>query len=234
VFSGQGGQPGGAWNWSWGNRPQQDVEFDLGDIGEIFEDFFGGGFGAKRSRKKDIKKGRNIQVDIEIDLQQTLKEFVEEITLKKYVTCQRCEGKGGEPGTKIKECFSCRGTGQVQQVKKTVLGSFTVLAACPECKSEGTIPEKPCNVCKGDGRVKANEKIEIQVPAGVDTNQIIRVVERGEAGRKGGRAGDLFARILVKQHPVFERRGDDLLKLKRWRKQTFYFRYPRVQNLARC
>ena len=203
-------------SWQWGNGPfnAEEAGFagDVGDIGDIFEDLFGGGFGVRRSAKKDKKAGKNIQVDIEINLEQTLREFTEEISLRKHIKCQRCEGSGGEPGTKIKECFSCRGAGQVQQVKKTILGSFTVLATCPECKGEGTIPEKPCNVCKGDGRIKANESIEIKIPAGVDTNQIVRVVGGGEAGRKGGKSGDLFARILVKPHPVFERRGDDLFR----------------------
>jgi len=137
-------------------------------------------------------------------------DFVEKINLSKLITCHRCAGNGAEPGTKIKECFSCRGTGQVQQVKKTVFGSYTAIATCPECKGEGTIPEKPCNVCRGEGRTKGQETIEIHIPAGIDTNQVIRVDGKGEAGKKGGKAGNLFARIFIKQHPVFERRGDDL------------------------
>ncbi len=210
-FSGQSG-PASGWNWAWGNRAQGDVEFDFGDIGDVFEEFFGGGFGSERRGKKNIKKGRNIQVDIEMDLERTLKESVEKINLRKHIICNRCQGSGGEPGSNIKECFSCRGTGQVQQVKKTILGSYTVSATCPECKSEGTIPEKICNVCKGEGRTKGDETIEIHIPAGVDTNQVIKIQGKGEAGKKGGDAGDLFARILIKKHKEFERRGDDLFK----------------------
>lgn len=215
VFD-QGGQPGGAgFNWAWGNPSaysgQGDgVEFDFGDIGDVFEEFFGGGFGGRRRNAKNSRKGQNIQIDIEMDLERTLKESVEKINLRKFSACQRCSGTGGEPSSKIKECFSCRGTGQVQQVKKTIFGSFTTLATCPECRGEGTIPEKPCNVCKGEGRTKQNETIDIHIPAGVDTNQVIKAAEKGEAGRKGAKAGDLFARILVRKHPVFERRGDDL------------------------
>jgi molecular chaperone DnaJ len=84
------------------------------------------------------------------------------------------------------------------------------MAICPECKGEGTIPEKPCNVCRGEGRTKGHETIEVNIPAGIDTNQVIRVDGKGEAGKKGGKAGNLFIRIFVKKHPVFERRGDDL------------------------
>lgn len=208
------GQPGGfdasGFNWAWGNRAQgEDVEFDMGDIGDVFEQFFGGG-GARRANKKDARRGKDIQVDLEIPLEATLKETVEKITLAKQITCQRCQGVGAETGSKIKECFSCRGTGQVQQVKKTMFGSFTTLVTCPECKGEGSTPEKPCNVCKGEGRIKGQEVIEIHVPAGIDTNQVIKIEGKGEAGKKGAKAGNLFARIFIKEHSAFVRKGDDL------------------------
>jgi len=219
----ENGQPGSGadgfsgFNWAWGNPSANsgDVEFDFSDIGDVFEEFFsaqGGpasGWGGRRSRK-DAKRGKDIQVDIEIGLEGTLKESVEKIELAKQVVCQRCNGNGAEPDSKIKECFSCRGTGQVQQVKKTIFGSYTTLATCPECKGEGTIPEKPCNVCRGEGRIKGQETIEVAVPAGIDTNQVIKIDGKGEAGKKGAKAGNLFVRIFVKQHPIFERRGDDL------------------------
>ncbi|MEK7080564.1 MAG: molecular chaperone DnaJ [Patescibacteria group bacterium] len=210
VFD-QGG-PGGeqGFNWAWGNRNQgnQEVEFDFGDIGDVFEEFFN--FGGQRTARKDFKKGKDIQVDIEIPLEKVLIQAIEKISLNKFVVCHRCNGNGAEPSTKIKECFSCRGTGQVQQIKKTIFGSYTTFAVCPECQGEGTKPEKPCNVCKGEGRVKAEDKIDVAIPAGVDTGQIIKIGGRGEAGRKAGKAGDLYARIFVKKHLVFERRGDDL------------------------
>jgi len=220
VFDGAqggGGNPfeGQGFNWAWGNKAGQSgadgVEFDMGDLGDVFEQFFGGGFGGgQRSTKKDSRKGKDIQVDIEINLEKVLKESVEGINLTKQVVCHRCQGSGAEPATKIKECFSCRGVGQVQQVKKTMFGSYTTLATCPECKGEGTIPEKPCNVCHGEGRTKGQETIEINIPAGIDSNQVIKVDGKGEAGKKGAKAGNLFVRIFIKQHPIFERRGDDI------------------------
>lgn len=223
VFSAEGG-PASGWdqnasgfNWTWGNpsASSEEVEFDFGDIGDVFEEFFGGsgtpfGSGARRTSKKDIKRGKDIQVDIEINLERTLKNSVEKVNLAKKIVCQRCTGSGAEPGTKIKECAFCRGTGQEQQIRKTILGSYTTLTTCPECKGEGTIPEKPCNVCRGEGRVKGEETIEINIPAGIDTNQIIKIEGKGEAGKKNAKSGNLFARIFIKQHPVFERRGDDL------------------------
>ena len=182
-----GAMPGGNqgqgfdFSWAWGNQ-NQSQEFDFGDLSDVFEDFLG--FGGRRAAKKDSKKGKDIQVDIEISLEQTLKETVEKINLAKTVVCHRCKGNGAEPGTKIKECFSCRGTGQVQQVKKTFLGSYTTVAVCPACQGEGTTPEKPCNVCRGHGRINGDETIDVFIPAGIDTNQIIKIEGKGEAGKK--------------------------------------------------
>ena len=211
---GQGGQgfngQGFDFNWAWGNgRQNQEMEFDYEDLSSVFEDFLGFG-GARKTAKKDIKKGKDIQVDIELSLEEVLKTTTKKFTLNKFVVCNRCSGNGAEPGTKIKECFSCRGSGQVQQVKKTMFGSYTTVGICPACQGEGTSPEKPCNVCKGDGRIKENDEIEISIPAGVDSNQTIKAEGKGEAGKKGGRSGNLYARIFVKEHSSFLRRGDDL------------------------
>jgi len=200
---------GSNFNWAWGNQPGAGIGFDVEDMSDIFEDFFG--FSSKESRKRNIKKGNDIRIDIEISLQKTLESFVKEINLKKYIVCERCQGKGAEPGTPQNRCFSCQGTGEVQEVRRTFLGSFTKWAVCPECQGEGQKPENPCNVCKGQGRIKGEEKIKITIPAGVDSNQIIKIAGKGEAGKKQGKSGDLFIRIFIKPHPVFERRGDDLI-----------------------
>ena len=206
----EGGEPGFDFQWAWG-RPDVDFEeifrTDFGDLGDMVEDLFG--FGTPR-RKKDFKRGKDIEIDLEVPLEDTLKGREKEISLYKMILCSRCQGSGAEPGTKIKECFSCRGTGEVQQIKKTFFGSFTRYTICPECGGEGVHPEKPCNVCNGEGRVKGEEDIKIWIPAGVDTNQVIKVEQKGEAGRRGGKPGDLYCRISVKRHPIFKRKGDDL------------------------
>ena len=205
VFEGiPGGEPGFDFQWAWG-RP--DMDFDFEDLGDMVEEMFG--FGAPR-RKKDLKKGKDIEIEMEIPLEDTLKGREKEISLYKMVSCSRCQGSGAEPGTKIKECFSCRGTGEVQQIKKTFFGSFTRLTICPECGGEGYRPDKLCNVCKGEGRIRGEDKIKIFIPAGVDTNQVIKVEDKGEAGRRGGKPGDLYVRIFVKPHSIFKRKGDDL------------------------
>ncbi|RLC35007.1 MAG: molecular chaperone DnaJ [Candidatus Nealsonbacteria bacterium] len=205
AFEGAGpqGQPG--WDFGFGQGFAEG--FDFSDLGDIFGEMFGFGFGK---RQKDLKKGKNIEVEMELPLEAVLKDQEKEISLYKMMVCSRCQGKGAEPGTKIKECFSCRGEGQVQQIKRTPFGSFTRYTVCPECGGEGSRPEKPCNVCKGEGRIKGEDKIKIFIPAGVDTNQVIKVEGKGDAGKRGGRPGDLYIRIFVKKHPVFRRKGDDL------------------------
>jgi len=185
VFeSGQNGNfnSGEDFGASWNNFASG-ANFGNEDIGEIFETIFGNGF--ETQKKQDIKKGKDIEIDIEIPLEATLTEQKKEVFLYKMTTCSRCSGTGAEPKTKVKECFSCRGTGQVQQIKRTFLGSITRHVICPECKGEGTKPEKPCNVCKGEGRIKKEEGITIFIPAGIDTNQVIKIKSKGDAVETG-------------------------------------------------
>ncbi|MCH7604657.1 molecular chaperone DnaJ [Patescibacteria group bacterium] len=216
VFEGGSGQQGGSgaegFRWTWGNPQGFEFEegaespgFDFQDLGDIFEDFFRGNTGSR-----DAKKGKDIEVEMEISLGAVLKGTEEEIVLDTFTSCTRCQGVGAEPGTKVNECFSCRGLGEVQQIKKTVFGSFTKVGVCPECNGEGLKPEKPCNVCKGEGRIKGAEKIKISIPAGVDTNQVLRFEGKGEAGKRKRKSGDLYIRVYVKPHSVFTRKGDDL------------------------
>jgi molecular chaperone DnaJ len=203
----EGGEQGADFQWAWG-RPDTGFDFGFEDLGEMFEEMFG--FGGAPRKKKDLRRGKNIEIELEIPLEDTLAAKEKEINLQKYIVCSRCGGAGAEPGTKVRECFSCRGTGYVQQIRKTFFGSFTKWAVCPECRGEGYRSEKPCNVCQGEGRVKGEENVAVFVPAGVDSNQVIKIEGKGESGRRGGKAGDLYVRILVKPHPIFERKGDEL------------------------
>ena len=207
----ENGQPGGAGGWDFGFGQQGfpgQGGFDQSDLGDLFGEMFG--FGGQ-TRKQNVRKGKDIEVDLELPLEAVLKTQEKEFSLYKEVVCPRCHGKGAEPGTPLNECFTCRGAGEVQQIKKTIFGSVTRLTVCPECGGEGQRPKNPCDVCKGEGRIKSEEKIKIYIPAGVDTNQVIKVEGKGEAGRKGGRPGDLYVRIFIKKHPVFQRKGDDLI-----------------------
>ncbi len=187
---------------------QGGFDFDMGDIGDIFEEAFGS---ARRGGVRDTRRGNDIEVSLEMDLEEVLVKQEKKFKINKFASCQRCHGDGAEPGTPKNECVSCRGTGIVQEIKRTIFGSFTREAPCPECQGDGQRPEKPCNVCKGEGRIKKEDEIDVVIPAGVDSNQILKVSGKGDAGKRGGRPGDLYIRILLKKHPVFSRRGDDLL-----------------------
>jgi molecular chaperone DnaJ len=206
-FQGPSGFGGGQEGWFWG-RPDANFDFQFDDLGDVVEEMFG--FGQPK-KKKDLKKGKDIRIDLEITLEDAYHGIEKDLAINLQGQCPRCAGLGAEPGTKTTECFSCRGTGQVHQIRKTFFGAFTKYVVCPECAGEGYRFEKSCNVCKGEGRVKHEKKIKIKIPAGVDNNQVIRVQGEGEAGKRSGKPGDLYARIFVKQHGVFERKGDDLV-----------------------
>jgi len=205
TFEEGGSQPG--FDFGKGFDVGKGFGFDQVDFGDIFEDFFGFG---RRTRRRNINRGRDIEIELKINLGDALKGIKKNITLSKFVVCPRCQGSGAEPNSKVRECPTCRGTGEVQQIKKTIFGTFTRYIPCPECGGEGKIPEHPCNVCKGEGRIKGEENIEIFVPAGIDSGQTIRISGKGEAGRRGEKSGDLYVKIFVRPNPVFERKGDDL------------------------
>jgi len=181
----------------------------FGNIEDIF-DMFGNGFGMGGRKQKDTRKGNDLEMILELELESILSNQDKEIIINKKSTCERCGGNGAEPGTTIKECFTCRGSGRVQELRKTFLGTISQYVVCPDCHGEGVKPEKTCNVCHGEGRIKKEEKIRINIPAGVDNNQIIKVKGKGEAGKRGGGAGDLYLRISIKPHRNFERNGDDI------------------------
>lgn len=187
--------------WVWKEAP-----FDFGfDLDEIFEEFFD--FGR---RKRETKRGRDIEIEVTIELEDVLKGKDISFPLEKYVSCSRCQGTGGEPGTKIVKCEMCGGTGEVQQLKRSFFGTFTRYVICPACHGEGAKFEKVCNVCNGEGRIKKKEEVFVSIPKGVDTGHRIKIKGQGEAGKRGGKPGDLIVFIYVKKHPIFERKGDDL------------------------
>ncbi len=206
----EGDQPGaGGFDFNSFNQDQGGLNFNGINLEDILQNI-GFGFG-RGGRKQDLNRGNDIQVKMDLNLEDALTGLEEAVIISKMGVCQRCKGEGGEPGTKVKECFACRGKGWVEQVKRTILGNISQQAICPDCKGEGKVPEKPCNVCSGDGRIKQDEKIQVYIPAGVDTDQTLKVDGKGDAGKHGGEAGDLFLKIFVKPHKVFKRRGDDLI-----------------------
>lgn len=214
VPGGSGGTEGAGFDFdqfkkAFGQQFGGGFRFNFDNLEDIVEEMFGFGAGAER-KKRDLRRGQDIKLDVELSLDQTLESINQEISLRKFIQCPRCEGSGAEPDSSTKECRSCRGEGRVRQIKKTPFGSITKFIICPECEGQGTIPEQPCNVCNGEGRIKKSTEFEFTIPAGVDSGQVIRFKGKGHAGKKGGPAGNLYVRILVEEHPKFKRKGDDL------------------------
>ncbi|MFH0819517.1 MAG: molecular chaperone DnaJ [bacterium] len=184
------------------------VEFDFsnfGDFSDVFSDFFG--MGGKR---RQSRVGKNIEVDLTITLEEVARGAERIIELYKKVNCSRCDGSGAEPSSSIKTCPTCKGQGQIHQVRSTILGQIRTTAVCPECLGTGKVPEKKCSGCQGEGTVKESKKIKINIPAGIDGGEVIRFQGGGEAGPKGSPAGDLYVNIHLEPHPLFIRRGADI------------------------
>lgn len=178
-------------------------EFDLNDI---FSDFFGRTQTRPSSRTK--QKGSDIEVDIEITLEEAFSGIERQVSLRKYSKCDICGGQKNEPGTGFKTCVKCNGAGEIKHDQKIIFGMFTQVIECDECAGEGKIPERKCSKCKGIGMIQQIDTINVRVPGGVRRGEVIEFPGRGEMGRDG--AGNLYARILVKEDSHFERQGDDI------------------------
>ncbi len=173
-----------------------------GGGGGIFDEMFGGG-GGGRDGGRD---GADLRYDLEITLEEAARGVEKEISFRKAMACERCHGNGAEPGSKRVTCPTCRGAGQIRRSG----GIITFTQTCPTCNGAGTKVEKPCTVCRGEGRVAKNTKLNVRIPPGVDTGSRLRSSGNGEAGMAGGQAGDLYIVLAVKEHELFERQGEDL------------------------
>ena len=174
-----------------------------GGGGGIFDQFFGGEGGGAGSGPG---RGSDLRYDLEITLEEAAQGVEKEVSFRKLGHCGHCHGSGAEPGSKRTTCPTCHGAGQVT----TSRGFFHVRQACPTCQGAGKRLDKPCAKCHGEGRVNESTKINVRIPAGVDTGSKLRSSGNGEAGVMGGEAGDLYIVVHVKEHDVFERQGDDL------------------------
>ena len=189
----------------------------FGDLNDIFNSFFGGmggfggfGFGGGRPDPNAPIEGDDLRLDIEIDFEQAVFGTNKEIKFDHLETCTACGGTGAQKGSKPVTCPTCHGTGQVQQVMRTPLGSIAQIVTCPDCNGKGQKIDSPCKACRGEGKVQKEKKIEIKIPAGVDNMSKIRVSGEGDAGTNGGRAGDLFVVLHVKPSEYFKRDGNDV------------------------
>jgi len=177
------------------------------DLGDIFDTFFGGG-GGGRPR---ARQGADLRADLTIEFEDAAFGKKQTITVNRVVVCEHCHGNKAEPGTPIKNCPDCGGAGKIQGVQQTPFGRMNVSRTCSRCHGEGKIHETPCKECNGQGRLRKPEKIEVDIPAGIDDGQVLRIGGKGDAGDLGGPPGDLNIVIRVRPHKVFTRRNNDVL-----------------------
>lgn len=204
------GASGGGPSWG-GSGFGGGVEFDMGDIGDIFGDFFGFGGGGKKRGGARQKRGKDIAMDMTLDFREAVFGVEKEVKLYKTSTCAKCHGNGAEPGTKISTCSTCKGSGQVASVQRTFLGNIQTAITCPQCQGTGSHIEKKCSECGGQGITKKEEKLSVKIPAGINNGETIRLTGQGEAGLHGASAGDLYITIRVRQDKKFQREGSDVL-----------------------
>jgi molecular chaperone DnaJ len=171
--------------------------------GSIFENIFGG----QQTDPSQPQRGDDLRYDLEITLEEAALGCEKEISVTKLDKCETCSGSGAEAGSKLKTCATCGGRGQVL----TSRGIFSIAQTCPHCKGAGRILEKPCKTCHGDGKHQRSSKIKLKIPAGVEGGSRLRSQGNGEAGFRGGPAGDLYVVLFVKVHEIFKRDGDDLI-----------------------
>ena len=186
----------------------------FGSVADIFETFFGGGgFGGAFSggRPGGPAQGCDIGVTAELDLKQAAHGAAVEVAYEAVSRCENCNGNGAEPGTPIETCPKCGGAGELRAVTRTPFGQVVRAAPCDQCGGDGKVAKQPCHVCHGRGRKSERVKVSVDVPAGIDNGQRIRITGRGHAGERGGPAGDLYVQVRVREDPRFVRDQSDLV-----------------------
>ncbi len=197
-FGGYGSQQGG-------------TNFDFGDLGfgDIFESFFGGQ-GGQRQQQQRQARGRDVETAVELTFEEAIFGTKTDLTMHLDDECEHCKGTTVEPGHELKTCDTCKGTGQVTNVTRTIFVNIQQATICWTCRGRGKIPEKVCSVCNGKGTQRKNQKVTIKIPAGIDDGATVRLREHGEAVAHGPK-GDLYVNIRVKPHKKFTREGELIL-----------------------
>lgn len=205
--AGFGARPEAGWDFSgfdFGN-----IWTDFGDLSDLFESFFGG-FGTKTKRPV-YRRGSDLEVIEEISLEEAFRGIVKDLNIKTYVKCDVCGGQGGDISAGTKTCPTCNGRGEIKEHQRTFFGTFSQIKICPTCNGVGNIPLNICSKCHGSGRIRGERSVRVEILPGVSNNQIIKIKGMGEAGERGASSGDLYVRVKIKPHPIFEREGDDLI-----------------------
>ena len=182
--------------------------FDANDLSDIFGDFFGLGdiFGGGTRKRSRTQRGADLREDINLEFEEAVFGTETKVTVRRHESCEECRGSGAAPGKAPVTCRSCTGRGQVRYQQ----GFFSIARTCPTCQGTGSVITDPCAKCKGEGRVLRQRTVDAKVPAGVEDGTRIRFSGYGEGGLHGGPPGDLYVVLHVKEHPFFEREGNDL------------------------
>ncbi len=190
--------------------PDFSADFDFADI---FGDLFGfGGFGRSSTRSRNAPhRGADLQYRLDLTFEEAVFGIEKEIEITRDETCSTCGGNGAKPGTSPTRCSSCNGTGEVRQVRQTILGSMVQVTTCPTCRGAGETIAAPCPTCQGRGLERRSRRKVVNVPAGVDTGTQIRLAGEGQPGENGGPNGHLYIVVQVKAHKFFRRRDYDIL-----------------------
>ncbi len=180
----------------------------FGGFSDIFENIFSGGM--RGHSHNGPRKGQDLRVQLRITFEEAAFGVKKDITLNRTESCDVCEGTGAKAGTQRRTCPTCHGTGQEQVQQNTMFGSFVNVQTCRTCGGEGSMADSPCDNCKGKGTVTKQRTISINVPSGIDDDQVLSMRGEGNAGKKGGPPGDLQIHVSVKPHKIFLRQGYDL------------------------
>lgn len=183
----------------------------FGGFSDIFEAFFGGQMGGQqRTRKRGPEKGADLRIDVEIPFAGAMFGTERTVEFQHQERCETCSGSGAKDPKDVQTCDLCHGTGQITQTQRTIFGQFSQVAPCPRCNGEGKTVKDPCNTCKGQGRTRKSKKLQVKVPAGVDSGARLRVSGEGDIGPKGGPAGDLYVVLHVQDDERFERQDTEI------------------------
>lgn len=204
AVNGQGGFGGGGFGGGQGFGGFEDI------FGDMFGDIFGGGFSSGGSRRRGPQRGADIRQSVTISFEEAAFGKKTSIKVNRNEECDACGGSGAKPGTSKKTCSTCNGSGQVRSVQKTPFGNIASTRTCGECNGTGETIDSPCTKCKGSGHVRKTKTIEVDIPAGIDDGQMIKLTGQGEAGDKGAPRGDLYIVVNVKPHKLFTRDGNDI------------------------
>lgn len=180
----------------------------FGGFGDIFETFFGG---AGNQAQRGPARGKDLHCELNLTFIEAALGCDKEIHIDRSEYCSVCHGSGAKTGTQPQNCPDCNGTGQIRRVQQSFFGRFTNVVVCPRCHGEGKIIADPCNHCHGSGRETFERIISVSIPAGVDDGTRIQLTGQGDAGDRGGPAGDVYVSLHVAEHEYFQREGSDII-----------------------